>query len=106
MLNRISVNVILKSVIATLVAAVVIVLAQGAWNSWTRLKSANRIASVADVSIHLFTALHNLRSDRARSYRALVADEQISAQDPKLWLARNAAMPALKSALSALEATD
>src|SRR5262249_51203796 len=104
MFSRVSVNVILKSVIAIRAAAVVVVLAQGAWTSWTRLKTANRIASVADISMRLFTGLHNLRSDRARSYRALVADEQISAQEPRLWLARNAAMPALKSALAALEA--
>ena len=43
MLNRVSINVILNSVIATLAAAVVIVLAFGAMSSWTRLAAVNRI---------------------------------------------------------------
>src|SRR5712691_1703259 len=106
MLSRISVNVILKSVIATLAAAVVVVLAQDAWNSWTRLKTANRIASVADISAYVFTALHGLRSDRSRSYRMLIADQQMTARDPRLWDFRATAMSALKSALSALQAAD
>ena len=106
MLNRTSVNAILKSVIATLAAAVVVVLALGAWSSWTRLQAVNRIATVADASAHLFTALHNLRSDRSRSYRMLTADEQMPSRDPRLWVARDAAMPALKSALIVLEVAD
>jgi methyl-accepting chemotaxis protein len=106
MLDKVSVNVILKSVIVVLAAAVVIVLAQGAWNSWARLKAVDRIVSVADASSHLFTALHNLRSDRARSVRFLLGDEQLAAKDPRLWESRDAEMPALKSALIALESAD
>ena len=96
MLNRISVNAILKSVIAVLAAVVVVVLAQSAWTSWTRLKAVDRIVSVADASAHLFTALHNLRSDRSRSYRFLIADEQLAPKDFRLWESRDAEMPALK----------
>jgi hypothetical protein len=44
MLNRLSVNLILKAVIGTLGTIVVVVLALGAWNSWTRLRTADRIA--------------------------------------------------------------
>jgi methyl-accepting chemotaxis protein len=106
MLNRISVNAILKSVIAVLAAVVVVVLAQSAWTSWTRLKAVDRIVSVADASAHLFTALHNLRSDRSRSYRFLIADEQLAPKDFRLWESRDAEMPALKSALATLESAD
>ena len=67
MLDRLSVNAILKSVIAALSAVVVIMLAAGAWNSWSRLQIVNRIAGVADTSAYLFTALHNLRSTARRA---------------------------------------
>jgi hypothetical protein len=106
MLNRVSINTILNSVIATLAAAVVIVLALGAWSSWTRLTAVNRIAAAADASTYLFTALHNLRVDRASGYRDLIADRQLTTMSPLLREAREGDMPALKSALIALESVD
>jgi len=106
MLDKVSVNVILKSVIAVLAAVVVVVLAQGAWNSWARLKTIDRIETVADASAHMFTALHSLRSDRARSYLMLTDDQQSSANEPKLSVPRATEMSALKSALLALESAD
>src|SRR5712691_12310628 len=106
MLNRMSVNVILKCVIATLAAVVVVLLAQSAWTSWTRLKTADRLATVAEASAHIFTALHNLRSDRSRSYRTLVSDEVGVPRDPRFRESRDAETAALKSALIALEAGD
>jgi hypothetical protein len=62
MLNRLTINTLLKAVIATLGAAVVIMLSLSAWNSWERLGSASRALAVADASSYLFTALHHLRS--------------------------------------------
>jgi len=106
MLNRVSINTILNSVIATLAAAVVIVLAYGAWSSWTRLAAVNRIAAAAEASTYLFTALHNLRVDRASGYRDLISDRQLTAMSPLLREAREGDMPALKSALIALEGVD
>src|SRR5882724_915116 len=106
MLSRLSVNVLLKSVIATLAAAVVVMLALGAWSSWDRLAAVKRIASVADASGYMFTALHNLRVDRASSFRDLRADKQLTAMTPLLREAREAEMPALKSALVALQVAD
>src|SRR5215467_4838463 len=93
MLDRLSVNAILKLVIAALSAVVVIMLAAGAWSSWSRLQVDSRIAGVAATSAHVFTAMHNLRSDRARSYRLVVSDDQEAARDPRLWEAREAEMP-------------
>src|SRR6266702_2615138 len=95
MLARLSVNAILKSVIAALSAVVVIMLAAGAWSSWSRLQVDTRIAGVAATSAHLFTALHNLRSDRSRSYRLLVSDEVVTTKDPRIFESRDAEMPAL-----------
>ena len=43
MLDRLSVNAILKSVIAALSVVVVIMLAAGAWSSWSRLQVVSRI---------------------------------------------------------------
>src|ERR1700687_3375160 len=84
MLNRVSVNAILKSVIATLAAAVMVMLALGAWSSWDRLAAVKRIAAVADASSYIFTAMHNLRVDRNATNRDLVADKQFTAINP--WL--------------------
>jgi methyl-accepting chemotaxis protein len=71
MLNRITVSTILKSAIGTCVAAVVIVLGLGAWDSWSRFKAADKMVNNAEVSIHLFAAQHNLRFDRASIVRDL-----------------------------------
>ncbi len=106
MLDRLSVNAILKLVIATLSAVVVIMLAVGAWSSWSRLQVDTGIAGVAATSAHVFTAMHNLRSDRARSYRLLLSDEQITTRDPRVWESRDAEMPALNGALATLETLD
>jgi len=106
MLNRISVNVLLKSVIATLAVAVVIALSLSAWSSWSRLGAVKRIATVADASGYLFTAMHNLRVDRSSTNRDLNSDKRISAMSPMHKEVRAAEMPALKSGLAALEAAD
>jgi hypothetical protein len=106
MLNRLSVNVILKSVIATLAAAVVVMLAISAWSSWERLAAVKRIAAVAEASGHMFTALHNLRVDRSASFRDLMADKQFTGLAPVLRAAREGEMPALKAAVVALDAID
>ena len=106
MLNKVSINAFLKSVIVTMAAAVMIVLSISAWSSWTRLAAVNRIAAVAETSGYLFTALHNLRVDRASSYRDLLSEKQTTELAPLLKATRSAEMPALKSALTALQTTD
>src|SRR6266511_2009767 len=76
MLDRLSVNGLLKSVIAVMAAAVVTVLSLSAWESWTRLKTADQIAAIVDASGHIFTALHNLRVDRSATVRELALERQ------------------------------
>src|SRR5215204_4366330 len=101
MIQRISVNLLLKSVILTLSAAIVVVLSLSAWSSWNRQVAVKRIAGVVETSANLFTALHNLRIDRATGFRELNADRQITAPPDQLRAAREAEVPALKAGLAA-----
>jgi hypothetical protein len=106
MLKKMSVNTLLKSVIATLGAAIVVMLSLSAWDSWERLGTANRIASVAEASGYVFAGLHNMRVDRAAGFRDLQADKPVSSPNGLLVQSRRDVMPALNSALKALDAVD
>jgi methyl-accepting chemotaxis protein len=102
MINRLSVSTLLKSVFGFAAAVIVFVLAMDAWSSWDRLKSTNRIAQNAEVSIHLFTALHNLRIDRSSSFRDLQADKA-NGLSPILRAARAAEVVAFDTSLKAIK---
>ena len=105
MLDRLSVNTILKSVFAVLLAVIVCGLGTSAWDSYQRVTAATRIAAVADVTAYMFTALHNLRVDRATTARDLNAEQPVT-MTQQLKDVRAADLPALKSALVALERVD
>jgi methyl-accepting chemotaxis protein len=102
-MNRLSVNVLLKSVIGVLAGALVITLAAGAWQSWSRLAAVDRIAAATNASADMFAALHNLRLDRAMSGRAIRTDAMMSPLSPDIQKARDAETPALKAALATLK---
>ena len=102
-MNRLSVNVLLKSVIGLLAGALMIALAAGAWSSWTRLGAVDRIAAAANASAQMFTALHNLRLDRSISGRAIRTDAVMSPLSADIQKSRDAEMPALKAALDILK---
>ncbi len=106
MLNRITVNVLLKSVITTLALVVVAMSSWSAWSSWKRLESAKRIAVVVEASIDIFKALPYLRNDRSMTQHDLASDQPLSGLSPALAQARGIDMPALKSALQVLEVAD
>ncbi len=106
MLNRLSVNVLLNSVVAILAAAVVVMLSLGAWESVNRLAVVGRIASVTEASGYLFTALHSLRFDRSSTTRELNSEQQLTSLIPAHRQGRDAEMAALKSGLVVIEATD
>ncbi|NWG24624.1 MAG: HAMP domain-containing protein [Pseudorhodoplanes sp.] len=106
MFSHLSVNVLLKSVIVTLAAIVVSVLAYDAWQSWSRLEAQTRIAAVAEANAHLFTALHNLRVDRALTNRDLMGEAPLAAMNPNVRESRAAEIPALKAAIARLQAID
>jgi methyl-accepting chemotaxis protein len=107
MLNRLTISAILKAVIGVLGVAVLAMLSISVWSSWSRLNAASRAATVTEASSHMFTALHNLRIDRASTYRDLLADK---AQDPTMAAMLNDSRagenPALKLALVALAKVD
>jgi methyl-accepting chemotaxis protein len=103
MLNRITINTLLKSVIVVLATAVVVQLSLGAWSSLKRFQAIDRIAAAAETSTFLFTALHNLRVDRASTFRDLAADRQFTELGTLLKRVRAAEMPALDAGLASLE---
>jgi methyl-accepting chemotaxis protein len=102
MFSKLSISTLLKSLIATLIAVVMVMFVGGAWDSWRRLDAVSRIAAVAET----FTALHNLRVDRSSSFRDLSTDRQFTTMSPLLRAARDGDVPALKSALVALDKVD
>jgi methyl-accepting chemotaxis protein len=103
MLNGISANALLKSVITAAAAAIVIMLGISAWGSWERLATTARISRVATASGFAFTALHNLRVDRASTRRDLLGDAPINpTEDQRLQGMIGAEMPALASLETAL----
>jgi methyl-accepting chemotaxis protein len=106
MLNKLSVGALLKSVIGVLGAVVIFMLAQNAWEAFTRYSTANRSAVVVDISRNLFTTLHNLRVDRSTTFRDVIGDKQLTGLAKQTLDVRAAEMPALTLALAALEALD
>ena len=106
LVNRVSVNALLKTVIASMALTVMVVFSLGAWDSWGRLAAVGRIAAVANASGYIFTVLHNLRLDRSTTNRDLISDNQIATISPMLKQIRDAEMPALKASLAALEDAD
>ena len=105
MLNRLSVNALLKGTIGLLAAGIMIFLSLGVWNSWGQFRAANRLTQVAAASSSLFKGLHHLRLDRSQTVRDLLADKA-GAPNPTLLEVRSAEMPALKAGLAALRSID
>ncbi|TPQ39818.1 methyl-accepting chemotaxis protein [Bradyrhizobium guangdongense] len=103
MLNRLTVSALLKAVIAITSVCVVIALSLTAFESWQRLRTADRISLIADASADLFKAMHNLRTDRSTTNRLLNATEPMDGEIEKyLRGIRNAEMPAMAHALDVL----
>ena len=65
MLNRVTISTLLKTVIMTLGIAVIVMLSLTAWDSWRRLATAGQAEAAANAESYLFTALYNMRIDRA-----------------------------------------
>jgi methyl-accepting chemotaxis protein len=106
MFNRVSANVILKAVIGTLGAIVVTVLALDAWNSWTKLRTAERLTAVVDISSDLFAVQHNLRVDRSTTLREMNGDRLLTELPKQMQDVRAGEMAALATAMPALAQLD
>ena len=102
MLDRISVNAVLKSIFGLMAGAVVVLLAMSSWDSWTRLNTANQMANNAEATIHLFTALHNMRSDRSNTFREMNG-ERTSGPSQHLQKLRAAEQVGLQGSIGALK---
>jgi methyl-accepting chemotaxis protein len=103
MLNRLTVSTLLKAVILTTASLVIGAVLLSAFNSWQRLQSANRIATVAEASANLFKAMHNLRTDRTTTNRELNADQPMAAEtETYLHGIHNAEVPAIGRGLELL----
>ena len=102
MLNRVTISRLLKTVITALGAAVVIMLLLTAWQSWDRLAMTSRALAASNAAGYLFTALYNMRVDRATTQFELNSDKPSSGPSPLLARVRAAEMPALQSALEFL----
>ncbi|MFA6264615.1 MAG: methyl-accepting chemotaxis protein [Pseudolabrys sp.] len=105
MLNRLSVNALLKSVIGLMAGTILVIVASSAWDTWRQYQYANTLSKVAAASANLFTGLHNLRVDRSQSIRMLKA-EKASSGSQMLNEVRAAEMPALKAGVAALREVD
>jgi len=107
MLNRLTVSALLKAVILATALCVIAAVSLSAWSSWERLQTTNRMAVVADASANLFRAMHNLRTDRPYTGRAMNADQPMDRDAEKYLRAlRDDQMPALARALELLPAAE
>jgi methyl-accepting chemotaxis protein len=103
MLNRLTVSVLLKSVIGAMAACGVAFLSLSAWTSWERLQAASRITVIADASANAFKAMHNLRNDRPSTNRLLISDQVIQPDMINyLRTIRGDEMPAMQAAAELL----
>jgi methyl-accepting chemotaxis protein len=103
MLNRLTVSALLKAVILTTALCVILAVALSAWSSWERLATTSRMSVVAEASANLFKAMHNLRTDRPYTGRALNGEQPLE-RDAEKYLRdlRDDQMPALARALELL----
>ncbi|HEU5274002.1 MAG TPA: HAMP domain-containing methyl-accepting chemotaxis protein [Xanthobacteraceae bacterium] len=107
MLRRLSANLLLQSVILVIGAALMVVLAVGAWDAWRAVGTASRLERMAEVGRHAFRAMHNLRLDRSLATRALrLEGSPEPGQLKQIVQAREAELPALAATIAALRLTD
>ena len=92
MLSRISVSTLLKSVIAVLGAAIVVMLALSARDSWARLNAADRISGVAPALAEENSATAKTLEQQSQDMQERIASFQLDSGDaPAVGKARNAA---------------
>ncbi|MEA2726556.1 MAG: hypothetical protein QOF70_1031 [Acetobacteraceae bacterium] len=99
--NRWSANILLKSVIAALGVALVILLAAGTWATFGQLRSATQLATATETLGVVFRAYHNTRLDRTITVRmvASYADPIDAAAKAQPMVFRAASGPALAGSI-------
>jgi methyl-accepting chemotaxis protein len=107
MLNRWSVNLLLKSVISVMAVVIVLMLASGAWDAFTRYRVASRVTTLTVASNFVFQAMANLRLDRNFTERVLNLPNPSDAGTLKqITDARGIEVPALKAMFETLGTID
>ena len=110
MLDRLTVSALLRAVIGIMTLCVVTALAVSSWTSWSRLRAAARIAIVTEASANAFTAMHNLRTDKASTNKTLVGEPIIDSEMEKALRsyrdAENAAIGAVANLAATVEFVD
>ncbi len=105
-MRRLSVNLILKSVVGLLLGVILLQLSLGAWKSWKHVADSERIESVARATSAMFDALANLRVDRSNTQRALsVADADAGVYVKRAEEARKVELAAIEQAMAILKAS-
>ena len=93
----------MKTVILVTSISVVIGFSLNAWDAWSHLQSASRMAQIADASANMFKAMHNLRTDRSTTNRLINSDAPMDPDIEKyLRNIRDTEMPAMNTALGLL----
>jgi len=106
-LNRLSSELLLKSVLTVLAALVILILATRVWDVWGQLDSNARTLRVIDASGQAFKVLVNIRTDRNSVSRLWNAPDPIT-PDMKTYLAQieDAQMPALRATVEQVARLD
>jgi methyl-accepting chemotaxis protein len=107
MLNRFSVDMLLKTIVGALALIVVAAIGARVLATYGALSASERILDVANASDDAFTAMLNIRSDRSSVPRTWNTDAPVS-RDVKEYIRplQTAEMGALRSALARLEQID
>ncbi|HEX4194477.1 MAG TPA: HAMP domain-containing protein, partial [Stellaceae bacterium] len=106
MLNRCSVNFLLKSVILVVSGALVIVFALGAWDAYSRFNNASRVADLTQTSGAVFRAMNALRIDRNFTGRVLTSETPAPGDQAQMDQSRAAGMPFFQEAANEIGGLD
>ncbi|MBT9292047.1 methyl-accepting chemotaxis protein [Prosthecodimorpha staleyi] len=105
-MNGISVGALLRGAFGILAAVLLTFSAVAAWNAWSDLARADRLAKATRASAALFTALHNERLDRPGTQNELLSEQTRTEFSKLTTSSRIAVMNALATALPLLDALD
>ena len=107
LLDRCSVNLLLRVFIVVLAAVAVVPMAMSSWSAYQQVGVASRIAQLTRASSAVFSVLGELRRDRTFTQLALDLPDPISDADKKqLVTTRGHVEPLMKAALDSLQSID
>jgi methyl-accepting chemotaxis protein len=101
---NVSIRTMLRVSTGILVLTLLFLLGENARQMWQRSTTTERTVVAAEVTEHLFTALHNLRVDRSSTARDLRKDQPSAASTQQALSARVAELAAVKRSAATLSA--